>query len=132
MTKDQGTETQDRLARERGYTNFGVAPKTVRQNILDEIAVAEAFTGKGLEKVESAPLNVGPLIWARFGNAFVATASDGTLYVISLYLGVWSAYYAEPGQTEAREAAYGPTGDHGLDMCRGLASEHNRKRLEGQ
>jgi hypothetical protein len=122
MTKDQGAETQDRLARERGYTNFGVAPKTVRENILDEIAVAEAFTGKGLEKVESAPLN-----WARFGNAFVATAADGTLYVVSLYMGTWGAYYSVPGQELAGEVQRYGFGSP--ELAKIGANEHNRTRL---
>jgi hypothetical protein len=37
------------------------------------------------------------LTFARFGNAFAATGADDTLYVISLYMSTWGAWYAAPG-----------------------------------
>lgn len=35
----------------------------------------------------------------RFGNAFVAQADNGTLYVVSFYMSSWTVHYRSSGMT---------------------------------
>lgn len=54
------------------------------------------------------PVNADALVFQRFGNAFVAVSRDGTLYVVSLYLGAWAVHYRSPAMDEpARVGMYG-------------------------
>lgn len=59
----------------------------------------------------------------RFGNAFVAIHDD-TLYVVSLYLGCWQAYYRDQNMLKPKNIGlYGyPTPEEALQAAEAFAS----------